>query len=167
MADVPNDLIAALRSMDRHEFAKSLVAFYDRAGFLTQKQLLAGSKLVGGTTPEFFSALVDGLYIDTDEDSTFVQVYKVFHLKGKRTIRRRGLNSPSWSTITDNGFAHERIAKLLDSMDIRLLSFDEMVEIGRKTGLCCICGRSLDDKKSIESGIGPVCAKKSFERIYS
>ena len=37
---------------------------------------------------------------------------------------------------------------------------DEMVEIGRKTGLCCICGRSLDDEKSVEAGIGPVCAKK-------
>jgi hypothetical protein len=70
------------------------------------------------------------------------------------------LNSPSWSSLADNGFAHQRILKLFGDGDIRLLSFDEMVEIGRKTGLCCICGRSLDDEKSIEAGIGPVCAKK-------
>lgn len=167
MANVPSSLIASLRLMERHEFAKSLVAFYDNTGFLTEKQLLAGSKLVGGTASvkEFFSALVDGLYIDADEDETFIQVYKVFHFNGKRSIRRRNLNSPSWATILDNGFAHERIVKLLADNDIRLLSFDEMVQIGRKTGLCCICGRSLDDKKSIDAGIGPVCAKKVLSGV--
>jgi hypothetical protein len=114
-----------------------------------------------------WSILVDGLYIDSDEDETFIQLYKVFTLNGKRVIRRRGLSSPFWASLVDNGFAHERILKFLGDGDIRLLSFDEMVEIGRKTGLCCICGRSLDDEQSIESGIGPVCAKKVISGAIS
>jgi len=31
---------------------------------------------------------------------------------------------------------------------------------GLRTGECCACGRELTNKKSIESGIGPVCAGK-------
>jgi hypothetical protein len=158
-------VVAKLRLItSKSSFAKSLVDFYDTNGFLTPKQTLAGKKLVSRFNVNdhaySWSILSDGLYIDSDEEESFVQVYKVFSINGKRSIRRRGLNSPSWATVVDNGFAHQRILKLLGDGDIRLLSFDEMIEIGRKTGLCCICGRSLDDAKSIEAGIGPVCAKK-------
>lgn len=31
-------------------------------------------------------------------------------------------------------------------------------EIGRLTGVCCICGRELTDEQSIAAGIGPICA---------
>jgi len=31
---------------------------------------------------------------------------------------------------------------------------------GRDTGTCSCCGRKLTDKKSVENGIGPVCATK-------
>ena len=157
-------VVGSLRAFTSNDFAMSLVDFYDRSGFLTPKQVFAGAnlarKLTNNDDAINWSILADGLYIDSDEDEHFIQVYKVFSINGKRSIRRRGLNSPSWATIVDNGFAHQRILKLLEDGDIRLLSFDEMVEIGRKTGLCCICGRSLDDAKSIEAGIGPVCAKK-------
>ena len=166
MPDNPDvkKLVGSLRRFTRNEFAMSLVDFYDKNAYLSPKQLYAGNNLVRKLTRNehaySWSILADGLYIDSDEDATFVQLYKVFSLNGKRTIRRRGLNSPSWATVADNGFAHQRILKLLGDGEIRLLSFDEMVEIGRKTGLCCICGRALDDEKSIEAGIGPVCAKK-------
>lgn len=33
-------------------------------------------------------------------------------------------------------------------------------EFGRTTGICCVCARLLTDPKSIEAGIGPVCAGK-------
>ena len=166
MPDNPDvkKVVGSLRRFTRNEFAMSLVDFYDKNAFLTPKQLYAGKNLVRKMTVNehaySWSILVDGLYIDSDEDEAFVQLYKVFSLNGKRTIRRRGLNSPSWATVVDNGFAHQRILRLLGDGAIRLLTFDEMVEIGRKTGLCCICGRALDDEKSIEAGIGPVCAKK-------
>ena len=33
-------------------------------------------------------------------------------------------------------------------------------EYGRKTGICCCCGRELTDPESMAAGIGPVCATK-------
>lgn len=35
-------------------------------------------------------------------------------------------------------------------------------EIGKLTGNCCICGRTLTNEGSIEEGIGPICAGKAF-----
>jgi hypothetical protein len=31
---------------------------------------------------------------------------------------------------------------------------------GKKSGFCACCNRKLDDPKSVEAGVGPVCAKK-------
>lgn len=36
------------------------------------------------------------------------------------------------------------------------------VKYGRLTGLCSCCGRKLDNKLSIELGIGPICREKFF-----
>lgn len=157
-------LVASLRRFTKNNFAMSLVSFYEKNQHLSAKQIHAGKTLVRKMTVNehaySWSILTDGVYIDSNEDEAFVQLYKVAKVDGKRVIRRRGVNSPYWASLVDNGFSHQRILRLLGDGDIRMLSFDEMVEIGRKTGLCCICGRSLDDEKSVEAGIGPVCAKK-------
>lgn len=36
----------------------------------------------------------------------------------------------------------------------------KMIEYGRETGCCGLCGRELSDAKSIEIGIGPICLEK-------
>lgn len=36
------------------------------------------------------------------------------------------------------------------------------IDYGRKTGICCCCGRPLSDPASVSAGIGPVCASKWF-----
>lgn len=36
------------------------------------------------------------------------------------------------------------------------------IDYGRKTGICCCCGRPLSDPASVAAGIGPVCADKWF-----
>lgn len=38
------------------------------------------------------------------------------------------------------------------------LSVDEAAAFGHKYGMCCVCGATLTDPKSIAAGIGPVCA---------
>jgi len=35
---------------------------------------------------------------------------------------------------------------------------EEMKLYGRRTGNCCLCGRTLTNESSIEAGIGPICA---------
>ena len=40
------------------------------------------------------------------------------------------------------------------------MTLEQAQEWGRRYGWCCQCGAELTDPKSIEAGIGPVCAKK-------
>lgn len=35
-----------------------------------------------------------------------------------------------------------------------------METFGRETGICCICGRLLENPESVARGIGPICAEK-------
>lgn len=39
------------------------------------------------------------------------------------------------------------------------LTVQEAEEIGALYGICCVCGAELTDAKSVQRGIGPVCAK--------
>jgi hypothetical protein len=38
--------------------------------------------------------------------------------------------------------------------------FGEAIKHGKLTGNCACCGKALSDPKSVEMGIGPICAKK-------
>jgi hypothetical protein len=42
----------------------------------------------------------------------------------------------------------------------RKMTLEEAAKFGALYGFCCNCGRILTDEKSIEAGIGPVCAQK-------
>jgi hypothetical protein len=47
-----------------------------------------------------------------------------------------------------------------------MISLEVAQEYGRKTGICCICGRFLTDEESVTKGIGPVCERK-YATLYS
>lgn len=40
------------------------------------------------------------------------------------------------------------------------MTLEQAKEFGKLHGVCCICGKTLSDPKSVEAGIGPVCIKK-------
>ena len=42
----------------------------------------------------------------------------------------------------------------------RRMTLEEAKAWGARHGICCICAATLTDSKSIDAGIGPVCAKK-------
>lgn len=41
-----------------------------------------------------------------------------------------------------------------------VLPLEEAKKFGKLYGTCCVCARTLTDERSIEEGIGPVCARK-------
>lgn len=43
-----------------------------------------------------------------------------------------------------------------------VLTKDIAIATSKKFGSCCICGRTLSAKTSVEAGIGPICAGKVF-----
>lgn len=40
------------------------------------------------------------------------------------------------------------------------MTLEQAKQYGKMYGMCMLCGRTLTDEKSIEAGIGPVCADK-------
>jgi hypothetical protein len=64
--------------------------------------------------------------------------------------------------IIEHGGALRRFSKMSDEVfttlqDVEARGLEAVKEIGRATGHCCICGRTLTDAHSIEAGIGPIC----------
>ena len=39
------------------------------------------------------------------------------------------------------------------------MTLEQAKEFGVRSGICCVCARTLTDEKSVSLGIGPVCAK--------
>lgn len=49
----------------------------------------------------------------------------------------------------------DAMVKVLQDVEAR--GIEAVKEIGLLTGVCCVCGRTLTDERSIANGIGPVC----------
>lgn len=160
--------LEALSSLS--SFQESILGFYRRTGFLTIKQLTAVEKQLHRGIPllgservsRFWGKVKPGVYME--DNANYPMLHKIAYVRDgermrKRVIRSRAIASQSWHTVQNNGFAHEFLYDKIERGDARLLSFEEMVQIGRDTGTCCICGRYLDNEESIKAGIGPHCAK--------
>lgn len=64
--------------------------------------------------------------------------------------------------VTENRFISTREATDQDHEALKLIAAnpsDAATRYGRETGACACCGRELSDPKSVEAGIGPVCAR--------
>lgn len=54
--------------------------------------------------------------------------------------------------------SEDRKIEILENLhDLAFNPKAKMIEYGRETGCCGLCGRKLTDKNSIEIGIGPIC----------
>lgn len=70
---------------------------------------------------------------------------------GNTYAKRFDLNAGRWE------YAPGAIRKLAG---VQPMTLEQAKEFGHEHGWCAICGRTLSDPKSVEAGIGPVCAKK-------
>jgi hypothetical protein len=74
-----------------------------------------------------------------------------------------GFGGPYYGRVTNDGTfvpGRDELPSLVDTLR-RLAAEPAKVaaEHGKLTGLCCFCGRGLDDDRSTGVGYGPVCAK--------
>jgi hypothetical protein len=85
-----------------------------------------------------------------------VCIYKKGHLLGGKLRNGRFWATPS-GIKTDFSAVGSAVKTLLTlGTDVSGIVRSQ----GKETGVCVCCGRELTDPKSIEAGIGPVCAKK-------
>jgi hypothetical protein len=160
-----------LKEQDWSEFATSLSAYYEKSGGFTEKQYESARSMrikLDECYDPLGTAVENGVYID-DVDET---IYKLSWTKKNdfksRSLRKREINSPSWREVK-NGFSRNDRDDFFNNVRdgvLRMLDEDELVQIGRRTGICCVCGKTLDNPQSIAAGIGPYCAKQQKEKDY-
>lgn len=102
-----------------------------------------------------------GYYIrnrGTDDAEAFVVVTNKAHTGtyAKRLVIKTtadGKHRGSWDYAPGVGF--DIVAEGLE-----VLTLDEASEMSHGYGFCVVCGKTLENKESVERAIGPVCRKK-------
>jgi hypothetical protein len=83
------------------------------------------------------------------------EIYKV-------QIAVHGSGRPYAKRLYADGFAYEQGGMRRIAEAGRKMTLDEAKSYGRLYGVCCKCGATLTDERSIEAGIGPVCAGRGW-----
>lgn len=86
-------------------------------------------------------------------------IIKVYTGQSGRQLAKKLLVT-KYDGETSASFEYAGLASRFVPADAKPLTLAEAKEYGAIYGVCCNCGRTLTDEKSIEAAIGPVCAKK-------
>lgn len=111
----------------------------------TIERLLARPRVTAVT---FVAELELGMYRLSNGD--------IYRVQRSRESGRLYAKKLDWA---NNSFVFESGAMRLLTADDRM-TLDEAKAWGVETGICCVCSAFLTDPKSVEAGIGPVCAKR-------
>jgi hypothetical protein len=158
-----------LREQSWSDFASSLASFYEKSGGLTEKQYESAKNMrmkLDDSYDPFGEDIENGVYIDEEKDLIFKLAWTTRRDFKSRSLRSRGIDSPNWRDVT-NGYMHNDRDNFFENVrngELRMLDESELIEIGRRTGICCVCGKTLDNPQSIAAGIGPYCAKQQKEK---
>ena len=150
---------------------KAIRDYRDNGGVMSKRQASAlidtlikltemnyGTPVAPVTRPAFVPRVAAPLGIYRQDDKIYcvrkarqserVYAYQLILING---------NEPRWEYAA---------GKVYDLKVEEMISLEVAQEYGRRTGICCICGRFLTDEESVTKGIGPVCERK-YEGIYS
>lgn len=103
--------------------------------------------------------LESGMY---RKDDKIYKVYRAVHGSGKMCAKELvKLDEPTVKRGKEHqyDFEYRGLAERYVSAEDRM-TLEEAKEFGAIYGVCCCCGATLTDEKSIEAGIGPICARK-------
>ncbi len=102
--------------------------------------------------------ITEGMYRNPETDEIF-KVQRAVHGSGKLYAKRLVIENVEFGHAATVYFEYAAgaVYKLRPEWKMTL---DQAKEFGALYGSCCVCGRTLTDEKSIEAGIGPICASK-------
>ena len=135
--------LAGERDYDLSRFDLSTLTV--REASETIEHLLARPRVTAVT---FVAELEVGMYRLSNGD--------IYRVQRSRESGRLYAKKLDWA---NNSFVFESGAMRLLTADDRM-TLDEAKAWGVETGICCVCSAFLTDPKSVEAGIGPVCAKR-------
>jgi hypothetical protein len=100
-----------------------------------------------------------GMYRTSDGVIAKVQKGQTGNLYAKRLVAIRGQRMSETDVVV--GWEFEYAPGLVRSLRPEMrLSLEDAKAFGIRYGVCCVCGLTLKDAKSVAAGIGPVCVTK-------
>ena len=121
--------------------AEKCYAFTSKEMSIQIDQLLKTPRVLVSSKP----TLEDGIYI---KDGV---VYKVQTSGADR----------KYAKVLQTGGGFSYVAGAIKSLTAQhKITLEQAKAYGIQFGVCCVCGALLTDAKSVDAGIGPVCAKK-------
>lgn len=102
----------------------------------------------------------DGFYyLERDGEVTIYKVQVAHHGSGNLYAKRLALPDVE-AGETKGEWVYEGRKPLYEPLE--KLTLEKARELGHLYGVCMKCGATLTDERSIEAGIGPVCAKSGW-----
>lgn len=139
------------------EFDASKISKKDASAMITDLLNSPKPKIAAPAKPmtPVAAEITEGMY-RTPEG----KIYKVQRgVHGSGYLYAKELKVDESVTPADVWFAYA--AGMIRKLKIEWkMTLEEAKAFGALYGTCCVCGRTLTDEKSIEAGIGPVCASK-------
>lgn len=111
------------------------------------------------------SALINTLLAKEDTPITVTEVGAYLY-EGEIYSLRVGVESKKWQvwSYDENAKKYLRNDSLLPLLKkiqpSHRLTLEQAIKRSVQTGVCCHCGRTLTQLKSVAGGIGPICAKR-------
>lgn len=183
-ASALNARLSALSPSDI-SFAQSMLAYFARNGFFTERQRPHALRLAGLTPPKVAGKLADvsGILTLLNRAKGYGLKRPAFVVRAGDTVLRLSLAPDSGSNpgsvyIKRDGIYAGKISPLgtltydrdvyADIRDKLTPAIERMArdpvaaagEYGHLTGKCCFCSKVLDDARSVAVGYGPKCAEK-------
>ena len=136
-----------------NNFLRSVLANYDRWGYLTPKQLDAVERNINRPAR-----------VANPNPVTEVGMYRddagvVFRVKLSKQGRLYAMRFVPEAQVKSERFVYAGGAVRALRADNRM-SVADAQRIGVQFGICCVCGAELTATDSVANGIGPVCAKR-------
>lgn len=166
--------INILRTITDNTFAASLVAQWDRKGYLSDKQQYWVNKIANEQNKP--KETVDLTPIKNMFQNARNNGYKRAKYRAEGIILSlAGNNSRNAGAIYVKDMEGNYLGKVQDNLFHPVYMGDKAIEplkliaenplqaavrYGQQTGQCACCGRELTNRESIDLGIGPICRAK-------
>jgi hypothetical protein len=162
-------------------FAKSIVEQIDSKGAVSEKQMAAAERMLAKMEANRAVRASNSGDVDMAAIEALFATAKASGLKRLDFVAdglkispapETGRNAGAYYVKTDASYQGKIVGgRFIASGDADATTLPRLAEIaadpagmarlyGKRTGICCCCGRELTDPASIEAGIGPVCATR-------
>jgi len=162
-------------------FAKSIVEQIDTKGEVTEKQLAAAERMIAKLAANREVRAAKSGEVDVTAIEALFATAKASGLKRLAFVADGLRISPAPETgrnagayyVKDGDAYQGKIAggRFIASGEADATTLPRLAEIaadpagmarlyGKRTGICCCCGKELSDPVSVANGIGPVCATR-------